>query len=75
MDKKQIEIDEQEISLVDILKMIWKYRWFILGFTLVLTVIGFGFFYYQDFIKKDTASDQYSITINMPQITNEFYQN
>ncbi|HPP34600.1 MAG TPA: hypothetical protein PLU62_11760 [Ignavibacteriales bacterium] len=75
MDKKQIEMDEQEISLVDILKMIWKYRWFILVFTLVITLIGFCVFYYMDFMKKDTASDQYSITINMPQISYEFYQN
>lgn len=75
MDKKQIEMEEQEISLVDILKMIWKYKWFIIGFTLVLTVIGILFFYYNDFIKKDNNHNQYLITLNMPKISYEFYQN
>lgn len=37
-------ISEDEISLVDIFRILWRQKWFIIIFTLVFTLIGFFYF-------------------------------
>lgn len=64
MESKKFENYEDEISIVDILKVLWKYKWFILIFTIVISILGFGYFYYDDF-----SSFKYTILINLPSVS------
>ncbi len=63
-----------EISLLDILKIIWKYRWFIIIFTVVITLICALTLYINaknDFNKNKNA---FYIYINLPGISYNLYQ-
>ncbi|MCR4420953.1 MAG: hypothetical protein NUV32_00580 [Exilispira sp.] len=67
MDQKKIDYDE--ISLVDILKIIWKYRWFIVGFCIIGVLISFGILFYNEKNKMIN----YSYEINLPSISFVLY--
>lgn len=73
MDKDKIthETYSDEISLVDILKIIWKYRWFIVVFCIAQTFIISAILYVSNINK---AKNSYDIFINLPGISYNIYQ-
>jgi len=54
------ENDSSEIRLIDIIKIIWKYRYFIILFTIIMTFILISIYYFQ--YKK---IDSYTIVYNI----------
>lgn len=69
MDQKKIDYDE--ISLVDILKVIWKYRLFIVVFCIIGILVAFSILFY---IEKNKVINKdnyviYSFEINLPYIS------
>lgn len=76
MDKDKIthETYSDEISLVDILKIIWKYRWFIVVFCIALTFIISAILYVSNINKAKITQNSYDIFINLPGISYNIYQ-
>jgi len=78
MDNKHLELAEEEISLVDILKIIWKYRWFIIIITLILSILSFSIFFASNYISTKKAIESnykyvYSTNIIIPEISWDLY--
>ncbi len=72
MDNRTIEYSDDEISLVDILRIIWRYRKFIIIFCIVICVLSFFVFYSADYIK---FLKYLSINIKLPTISYALYKN
>jgi len=76
MDKDKIthETYSDEISLVDILKIIWKYRWFIVVFCIALTFIISAILYVSNINKAKITQNSYDIFIKLPAVSYNLYQ-
>ncbi len=67
-------IYENEISLLDILKIIWRYRWFILAFCIILTFITAIVLYTSALKQIKISQYNYSTYINLPGISYNLFQ-
>ncbi|MBP8990891.1 MAG: hypothetical protein KBG82_02815 [Spirochaetes bacterium] len=63
-----------EISLLDILKIIWKYRWFIIIFTVVISLICALTLYINSKNDFNNNKNAFYIYINLPGISYNLYQ-
>jgi len=75
MEEKRTTDDE--ISLVDILKVLWKYKYFIIIFCIIGLLISFVILYTLNFNTKNqnTNSFNYRFKIYLKSISYEFYNN
>lgn len=69
MDSKKNQNYDDEISLLDIFKVLWKYKWFILIFTIIISILGFAYFYYNSFLSTNSEAYKYTILINLPSVS------
>ncbi len=69
MDSKKIPNYEDEISLLDIFKVLWKYKLFIVIFTIIISILGFIYFYYNSFLSANSEAYKYAILINLPSVS------
>lgn len=63
-----------EISLLDILKIIWKYRWFIITFCIIITLIAAIILYTSAIKQSSIPQYTYIAYINLPGISYNLYQ-
>ncbi len=63
-----------EISLLDILKIIWKYRWFIITFCIIITLVTAIILYVSAIKPIKISKCNYSAYINLPGISYSFFQ-
>ncbi|MFN3412127.1 MAG: hypothetical protein ACK4YF_08215, partial [Exilispira sp.] len=60
MEEKKISDYDDEINLIDIFKIIWRYRIFLLVFVVSVLIISFLIFYFTK--KTDDSNTLYSKT-------------
>jgi len=63
-----------EISLLDILKIIWKYRWFIITFCIIITLVTAIILYTSAIKQSNIPQYTYIAYMNFPGISYNLYQ-
>jgi LPS O-antigen subunit length determinant protein (WzzB/FepE family) len=76
MDKDRFVPNDSndEISLLDILKIIWKYRWFIITFCIIITLVTAIILYTSTIKQSSIPQYTYIAYINLPGISYNLFQ-